>query len=480
MVIEHSSIKQHTLVIFGATGDLANRKLFPSLYALYKKNRIPPIPIICVGRKPMSNSAFHQTLSIPKDKKFLRHLWYVDQDVSAPFTNVSTIIHAVNKKYKCRGNIIYYVALPPSLFPAVVKGLEQKGLHNGPGYTRIVFEKPFGSNLKTATSLNNQIKKVFDENEVYRVDHYLGKEVVQNILVLRFANSLLEHMWSHRYIDHVQITVSETEGIGWRGRFYDKAGAIRDVVQNHLLQLVALTAMEPPSSLNALDIQRQKIRVLESLKLDPESVVTGQYAAGKLDGKNTKAYRAEAHVTKNSRTQTFAALKTFVNTPRWKGVPFYLRTGKRLDSRVAEINIVLKDIVCNLFCKERIVHGPNVISMRIQPDAGIAVRVNNKKPGSHTQVLPITMEFCAPCEFGVQTPKAYETLLYEVMVGDHTLFTKWEGVKASWKFAEKVLQNVKRVKVPNYAPGSTGPLAAEKMIKKDKREWFILSRRNRT
>lgn len=476
------------VIIFGATGDLTKRKLIPAFYNLWAKEATREnTPIVCIARRAITKDEFVELLdleeSLPKlSHKSLSHfskrLYYYPMDLQKNTSHAEfrTFINSIDDRYSCQGNRMFYLALPPNLFESVIGILRSSSLLNGEGWKRVVFEKPFGYDLASARELNRCIHAVFEEDEIYRIDHYLGKEAVQNILALRFANSIFEEVWSSRFIDHVQITVAEKIGVETRGSYYDRAGAITDMVQNHLLQVLSLTSMEPPESINADHIRDKKVKVLRALeRIQPEEVAIGQYGAGMIDGKKVLPYTKETLVSPNSDTETYAALKVRIDNKRWKGVPFYLRTGKRLAASYAEIDLVLKDASCGLLCKPESGAVPNVITIRIQPDEGIAISFNAKYPGYEMKLHPATMEFCRPCQFDMNSPEAYETLLYEIMLGDQTLFTRWDGVEAAWEYTELVLRIAedKKKEFPNYRGGSFGPEEAEELIKRDGRKWCL-------
>ena len=336
-----------------------------------------------------------------------------------------------------------------------------------------MFEKPFGYGLKSAKQLNSAITKVFDENQVYRIDHYMAKELVQNLLVLRFANSIFEPLWNERYIDHIQITVAETLGVEGRGDYYENAGAIMDVIQNHMMQLLTLVAMAAPKSMQADDVKNEKVKVLKSVKLGKRdflrSAVIGQYGIGKIGEKSVPAYTGEPEVNKNSKTETYAALKVRVSNRMWKNVPFYLRTGKRLKDRATEIVIVYKDVPFGLFLKS----GPekNMLVIRVQPYEGITVNFNAKVPGNKLIIDEVEMDFSHECKFGPNSPEAYERLLYDVMIGDQTLFTRWDEVENAWKIIDVLTNYFKGTKPLKYEAGAWGPKEADKLIEKDGRKW---------
>ncbi len=476
------------IIIFGATGDLTKRKLIPALYSLYAKEIIrDKVPIVCVARRLIAKDEFvellHPEKFIPRLNQkclsqFLKQVYYYPMDLQSNmvYSRFARFISRIDRAHHCKGNRIFYLALPANLFEPAVGILRSANLLNSGGWKRVVFEKPFGYDLSSARELNRCISSMFREDDIYRIDHYLGKEAVQNILALRFANSIFEEIWNNRFVDHVQITVAEKIGIGGRGAYYERVGAIRDMVQNHLLQVLSLTSMEPPESLNAEHFRDEKVKVFRSLqRIKPAEVVIGQYGKGLIDKKKVLPYRKEMSVSPNSETETYAALKVRIDNKRWKGVPFYLRTGKRLAASYAEIDLVLKHVPNNLFSKQEPGPLPNVITIRIQPDEGIVIRFNAKYPGHGMKLQPANMEFCHPSQFHINSPKAYETLLHEIILGDQTLFTRWDGVEASWKYIEPVLTIVrnKKKEFPDYEAGSLGPEEADKLIKGDGREWCM-------
>jgi len=336
-----------------------------------------------------------------------------------------------------------------------------------PGFKRVVYEKPFGHNLASAKELNNCINKAFKERQIYRIDHYLGKELVQNILVFRFANSILNEIWHNKFIDHIQITISETLGVQDRAGYYEKSGVVRDMLQNHLMQLLTLTTMKPPKDISASSIRNSKIKALSSIKtLTNKDYVLGQYSSGKIDGESVKGYLDEKDIAKSSKTPTFVAARFYLKNKQWKGVPIIIRTGKRMEKKLAQINVVLKDVSCNLFCKDDI-KVPNIITIKIQPNEGLEFTLAGKTPGSELEIAPIKMDFCHECTFGSGTPEAYEMLLHQILNGDQTLFTSFEEVKTSWKIIEPML---KKNKPEQYMAGSNGPTSADELLP-DGREW---------
>lgn len=491
-----NKIEPCVIIIFGATGDLMNRKLLPALYKLEFENLLhKDSKIIAFARKPKSNEQFRKdALKAIKNfskfkvdnkvwKRLGNKIFYHQsefQDIKG-FNRLKALIKKIcTKSTAC--NKVFYLSAPPSFFEGIIANLKKSCLassnqQSAKGWSRVVFEKPFGRDLKSAKKLNESIKKAFKEKQIYRIDHYVGKELVQNLLVLRFANSIFEPVWNKKYIDHVQITVAEDLGVETRGNYYDKFGALKDMVQNHMLQLVALTAMEPPVRLDAYDIREEKVKVLRSieqftLKDVKNRVVRGQYGAGEINGKRVNAYRNEEKVDKKSNTETFVALKLNINNWRWEGVPFYLRTGKRLNERVAEINIVFKQNHSILF-NDHVRHiEPNMLIVRIQPEEGISLQFSAKVPGKKMIVDNVRMDFCHECRFGPNTPDAYERLIYDITIGDQTLFTSWDMVEHSWKIVDKIAKAWRHGKIPNYKAGSWGPKEADKLIEKDGRKWY--------
>jgi glucose-6-phosphate 1-dehydrogenase len=492
-----------TIVIFGGSGDLAHRKLLPALYNLHLDGLLPPrIAIVGSGRSAMTDEAYRdfardgvsQFSRRPLDPEawghFSESLFYaaasIDDDHA--FAPLGARLDVIEHERGLPGNRIYYLAIPPSLFGPTVKQLEHARFipHRRPGgpehlpFARLIVEKPIGRDLESARAINDAIAQVFEERDIYRIDHYLGKETVQNILVLRFANSIFEPLLNQKYVDHVQITVAEQEGVGTRAGYYEQAGALRDMVQNHLLQLLSMIALEPPRSLDADVIRDEKLEVLLSLRplsgdeVD-RKVIRGQYSAGFEFGKQVPGYTDENGVKKESRTETFVALQACIDNWRWSGVPFFLRTGKRLPKRASEISIHLKNVPPVLFNQGSKSHlDPNVLSIRIQPDEGFALGINSKIPGPRVRIYPVQMDFHYGSTFGGTSPEAYERLLLDVMAGDPTLFMRRDAVEAAWRWVMPILERWEQQStgaLAKYPAGDWGPPEADRLIESTGRQW---------
>ncbi|MFB6465904.1 glucose-6-phosphate dehydrogenase [Cytobacillus sp. Hz8] len=483
------------IIIFGATGDLANRKLFPSLYRLFEKGNLSEkFAVIGVARRPLSNEQFQQNIknSVQSSAQeqalvdeFATHFYYHSHDVtdSASYASLKKMAEDLDSHYQLDGNRIFYLAMAPEFFGTIAIHLKEDGLTMVDGFKRLVIEKPFGHDLESAKALNKQIRKAFSENEIYRIDHYLGKEMVQNIEVIRFANALFEPLWNNRYISNIQVTSSETLGVEERGRYYEKSGALRDMVQNHMFQMVALLAMEPPIKLTTDEIRSEKGRVLKALRpIEGNKVneyfIRGQYGAGDLNGKTLLGYREEQMVDPRSNTETYVAGKLMIDNFRWAGVPFYIRTGKRLSTKSTKIVIQFKDIPMNLYYQTEQALQPNLLVIHIQPEEGITLHLNAKKAGQSLNATPIKLNFANKGINGLNTPEAYEKLLDDCMHGDATNFTHWDEVALSWSFVDKisaVWENTKEENFPNYPAGSKGPKAADELLEKDGFFWWPMA-----
>ncbi len=478
-------------VIFGATGDLTERKLYPALYNLYKDNHLPPqFAVVAVGRREktttdiqddvvesirkLSRQNYQQT---SEDSQFIQGFHYFQLDFydSDNYLNLERLLTELDERYQTHGNRVFFLAVAPEHFAPIAEEISNHGMApNQDSWQRVVIEKPFGRDLVSAMELNTNISRTFAEHNIYRIDHYLGKEMVQNLMVLRFANTLFEPLWNNKYIDHVQVTFAETVGVEGRGPYYEQAGALRDMVQNHMLQLLALIAMEPPVDLDTESIRDEKVKVLRSLQVSGEDVIRGQYGPGVVDDKQVIAYIQEERVPEDSQVETFVALKARVENFRWTGVPFYLRTGKHLPKKYSEIIINFKKLPGVLFFKRGKL-DPNLLIIRVQPDEGIYLKFNAKRPGTEQSIIPVSMDFCQNCLEGINSPEAYERLIFDVVRGESTLFTRWDEVEHSWRFVDKIAegwQDDPKMVVP-YPAGSWGPSQADFLIRTDGREWFM-------
>ncbi len=489
-----------TLVIFGGAGDLAHRKLLPALYNLHLDGLLPPrTSIVGVGRQPMTDDKyrefakagvvhFSRRLVDAAWGVFAESLFFVSGSLEDPaaFAALGSRLDIIEHERGLPGNRIYYLAVPPPMVVPTVEQLARARFVAPPSaapFSRLIVEKPIGHDLASAQATNDAIAKVFDERQTYRIDHYLGKETVQNILVLRFANSIFEPLFNQKYVDHVQITVAEEEGVGTRATYYEQAGALRDMVQNHMLQLLALIGMEPPHSLDADAVRSEKLDVLQALRpihgaaVDAQ-VVRAQYGAGVILGKPVPGYRDEAGVARDSRSETFVALQMFIDNWRWTGVPFFLRTGKRLPRRVSEISVQLKDVPPILFNRDRSAPlDPNILSVRIQPDEGFALGINSKIPGPRVRIDPVKMDFRYSGTFGGTSPEAYERLLLDVITGDPTLFMRRDAVETAWRWVMPILdrwQERADEALPTYEAGQWGPPEADRLIAATGRQWRAL------
>lgn len=493
-----------TLVIFGATGDLSRRKLLPALLRLEVLGLLPE----CFNIVGFSTRAFDSNNGDEGFKDYAmtalkEHYAYdFDEEAAARLLKDTHFIRStfddldgykavlerlddIDKSCKVSCARVFYLATPPTFFPVIIEKLNGSQLADRRGredelVQRIIIEKPFGQDSGSSDKLNQLVLKYFDEEEVYRIDHYLGKETVQNILFFRFGNSIYEPLWNQKYIDHVQITVAESDSIGTRGKYYEEAGALRDMVQNHILQLLALVAMEPPTTMSSENIRAKKIDLLESIrpiKVEDAGALTvrGQYGGGSVNGETTAAYRKEEHVSSDSTIETFVALKLFIDNWRWSDVPFYIRTGKRLASRMTEIAVTFKAPPHCLFgSEEQACPKNNVLVLKIQPDEGIDFDFNIKYPGSAKRIDNVTMDFSYKEAYDVVLPEAYERLLLDCITGDSTLFPHKRGIEASWKLIDEILEGWKKApkqELPTYAPGSRGPKEADLLIERDCRKW---------
>lgn len=491
------------LVIFGATGDLTARKLIPAIYNLAREGQLSP-QFACVGfaRREKTHEQFRQEMKQavssfsrvkPIDealwKNFQENLYYHRSEFHEEegYDRLREVLKDLDAKLGTKGNRVFYLSTQPSFFPLICEKMQKCGLIYDADqvkdkWSRIIIEKPFGHDLNSAKALQQELLRFLKEEQIYRIDHYLGKETVQNILVFRFANSLFESVWNNRYIDHVQITVAEDIGIGTRGAFWEEAGMLRDIVQNHMMQLLSLMAMEPPVNLSADAIHDEKVKVLQAIRpfkqADFEtSCIRGQYGEGFIGGAPAAGYRQEKNVSPTSNVETYAALRLFIDNWRWSGVPFYLRGGKRLPKRATEIAIVFKDPPGVLFQQQNRRNEPNTLSLRIQPDEGTGLKINCKVPGPSSPIQPVKMDFRYGSYFGMSPPEAYERLIQDCILGDNTLFAREDEVLNSWRCLTPLIeywQASKQADFPNYQAGTWGPKSADELMARDNRKWRLI------
>jgi glucose-6-phosphate 1-dehydrogenase len=485
-----------TLVIFGASGDLTRRKLLPAVYNLSRGNRLSAhFTVIGVARSPLSDAAFRQqfreslhefvgadAIQDEVAASLAARMFYVRGELDDPvlYQEITARLSAVG----AMEGVLYYLAVPPTVYGTVVGQLGAAGLSRPgeQGWRRVIVEKPFGEDLDSARDLNHAIHQHFEEKQVFRIDHYLGKETVQNLLVFRFANGMFEPIWNRRYIDHVQITAAETVGVERRAAYYEGAGALRDMVQNHLIQLLTLVAMEPPTAFTAESVRDRKMDVLLSVQplLDAShvNVVRAQYRSGWVNGEDVVGYRSEPGVSEHSTTETYVALHCELDSWRWAGVPFYLRTGKRLPKRTTEIAIQFRRPPLEIFRRVSASPvAPNLLIVNVQPDEGITVRFEAKLPGTRMQLAPVMMNFRYGTTFGREVPEAYETLLLDAMVGDATLFARHDFVEASWALITPVHETWRKERaatIPTYEAGEWGPPEADALVAREGRRWRTL------
>lgn len=491
------------MVIFGASGDLTKKKILPAIYNL-KRNAQLPTNFACVGfaRRSISDDDFRAQVTDhvnqysrikPKDQAEINHFtetcFYHQSEFEDDngYKSLDLALKEIDKKHGTQGNRIFYLSVQPVFFDKIIARLKKNGLiydesNEEQRFSRVVIEKPFGHSFDSANDLQHSLVQHLAENQIYRIDHYLGKETVQNLLVFRFSNTIFEGLWNNRYIDHVQITVAEDIGIETRGAFYEEEGLFRDIIQNHLMQLVSLVGMEPPSSLAPNAIRDEKVKLLNAIEPMKESdfenmAIRGQYAEGLINGQKTKAYRQEDKVDPKSNQNTFSAMKFYIENWRWAGVPFYVRAGKRLPKRTTQIAVTFKKVPHILFNEHNEDDTPNTIVFRIQPDEGTSIKFNSKVPGQARIIQPVNMDFQYTTYFGKEIPEAYERLLYDAILGDSTLFARADESLTSWKLFTPLLNywDSKPITDENlYMSGTWGTKKAEELMKKDGRQWNIL------
>ena len=482
-----------TIIIFGASGDLTKRKLVPALYSLAQQNLLPAgFSILGTARTALSHESFRARmqeavnqffLAGPVDssvwENFAAGIFYIPTDIgdAKSFESLGELLAQIDQQRGASANRLFYFSTPPTLYAPLAQMLGSVGLNRSQGWTRVIIEKPFGHDLESMRALNQHILEIFTEEQVYRIDHYLGKETVQNIMVLRFSNGIFEPLWNRRYIDHVQITSAESLGIEGRGGYYDQAGALRDMIQNHLFQVFTLIAMEPPASMEPNAVRDEKTKVMRAVRpIAAEEVdqfaVRGQYAQGAVNGKPVKGYREEKDVSPDSSTETYAVVKLLVDNWRWAGVPFYLRSAKCMPKRVTEVAVQFRGAPHLLF-KDSQPLEPNSLTLRIQPDEGITLRFGAKLPGQAFNIRTVNMDFRYGTSFGKKVPEAYERLLLDAMLGDSTLFARGDTVEISWQLLMPILETWQQpaTHFPNYQAGSWGPKEGDDFMAKEGRRW---------
>ncbi|MCO7176259.1 glucose-6-phosphate dehydrogenase [Sporolactobacillus kofuensis] len=476
------------IFLFGATGDLARRKLYSALYRLYKRDQ--QFAVIGLARRPHTDETYRDLIndSLPSDagqrQHFLARFYYRRLDITRPenFVSLKKFSDELNERYQLNGNRIFYLSLAPNFFGEAAKHLKESGLATTSGWKRLVIEKPFGHDLQSSKELNDSLLHAFDEDEIYRIDHYLGKEMVQNIEVLRFANPIFEAVWNRRYISNVQITLSETLGVGERANYYDQTGALLDMVQNHIMQLLTLIAMEPPTQFETNDVRYEKVKVLKAFRPMNvnnvvEQIVRGQYTRGMTpDRQKLRGYLDEENISSASDTETFVAARFLIDNYRWSGVPFYVRTGKRMTEKSTQIIIQFKKLPKNPYFHNVNHVGPNLLVIYISPDEGLSLKLNVKETGETGNTIPISLKFRNNALAEENMQDAYERLIADCIKGDSTNFTRWDEVAYSWEIVDSIVDSWKQRRVPvdYYEAGTMGPSSADELLEKNGHHWWPL------
>jgi glucose-6-phosphate 1-dehydrogenase len=494
--LQQQRLPEPTIVVFfGASGDLTKRKLVPALYKLRKERKLPPeLTIVGIARREWSHDYFRAQMregieefsegigSEEQWQEFAQGLFYCPGDIDNPlsYQKLKAFLKELDDQRGTRGNRVFYLSVGPNFFPEAIRQLGAADMLPDPRKHRLVIEKPFGRDLSSAQALNRIVNQVCREEQVYRIDHYLGKETVQNLLLFRFANAIFEPLWNRQYIDHIQITVAETVGVEDRAGYYESSGALRDMLQNHLMQVFCLTAMEPPNSLDAEAIRTEKVKVIQATHLaDLQNLdncaIRGQYSPGFIKGKPVPGYREEPGVNPQTLTPTFVAMKFFIDNWRWQGVPFYLRTGKRLPKKVSEIAIQFRSVPHSIFQSAAMQASPNILTLRLQPNEGVSLRFDVKMPGADLRSRPVEMDFTYGNTFGKSSGDSYDRLLMDCMMGDQTLFTRSDEVEAAWRVVMPALAAWESPfdpsKIKTYEAGTWDLKPAKDMIERDGRQW---------
>lgn len=479
------------ITLFGAAGDLAQRKLYPSLFKLYQKGYLGDhFALLGTSRRAISDEDFQQMVakSISGIKEteegqaasFIKHFFFQSHDVTKPehYVVLKDRLAKLEEQFQTAGNRLFYMSMAPQFFGTIALNLMKQNLLTDEGYNRLVIEKPFGRDFNSAKKLNDELSQTFQENQIFRIDHYLGKEMIQNIEALRFGNTIIESLWNNRYIDNVQVTLSEKLGVEERAGYYDNSGALRDMMQNHIMQVVAQLAMEQPVSFTDSDVRVEKIKALRSLRVYTPAEAAANFVRGQYDaGPDTNAYRDEDGVDPHSNTETFVAAKLLFDNYRWSGVPFYVRTGKKMADKFTRIDVVFKKPLIDIFANPRMQSGQslksNILTIYVEPEAGFSLRVNAKSAGQGFKTTPVDLKFMQDNSTKEEAPEPYERLLHDALEGNHTNFASWSEIAYAWKFVDvaRKLWDIEEPQFPNYVPGSMGPAASDELLARDGRQW---------